>query len=941
MNKARAMLDALMGPQRDQKKADNAEDWKDKSICKGYLIGFCPFDKSVVGGKRGIEPCDKIHSEVIREKFLATKDGKEGSDLRIKYEEYSIRDLEFCVQEAEAYGRREVERLRKEPRSKALPADVNQKISQMKRESTNLAQKANALEDCEARKKEELMKQSDDLLEEAKKYEKEEEEKVKANFRPLACEVCGTAYISNNEGEYEAHLRYKIHNSYAEIRARLKELKDKKAERDRILKEKKEEERKKKNEEYMKKVAEEEKAEQEADGDGEGSNRAKSKSKQQDLEVSKSRKSFNPGRCCKELAGQVAMQVCKDLRQAVVLFAGCSAVQETFANNCADGSMVYTLVPAGMPPKLRVGQAILTGGSIAEAQAVLLRVADIYIAFAGGPQVSEQAKIVYSRGAIVIPLCSGLSGSDSFPACVLKKPAFVREEPWALLTARSPQNREAVAKALTGVITSASQLRRHPDSGSGSYTGRQEKLRVERLALSTYAKGTPWLSHCLDGIGRPALEMAGDVISVVGPPVYSFYSGIFTIYKALPRDAATCLWGLGQCFFGGHYTAFFAAAESFKSAGGDQMLASLQDLQVDAVAVLQANADMEKDLGKPTSAWEKVQLVLCTVDPQRISDALGSLWTGYMGLVLALKYKFARTVAFAHSIGDHLRPLAAKALAPAALAVTPPEYRQWIEPSINLGCKAIATAAAWKLQRILSSVQTGIAGGLLVGRSAWSILLPALHRRGVVSKQSMEDSMADELIGWSLAISGMYYQIVQGGGAPLVLLPLTIVETWLQWSAEKNSAQRKSAPVQVPAGVKSTQRVALDSKPDAVEPHVESVEKQQDLPEESRDLDLDVRGQPECDAMRGGAACADGAEWTTRDDRETDHETVEDIEPNAQKGAEAPGPRAGSASAGWSQGKEAVQPAERQSVPKWMPTLRHLQTGGRMPGLRQRRGDLQ
>ena len=39
--------------------------------------------------------------------------------------------------------------------------------------------------------------------------------------------------------------------------------------------------------------------------------------------------------------------------------------------------------------------------------------------------------------------------------------------------------------------------------------------------------------------------------------------------------------------------------------------------------------------------------------------------------------------------------------------------------------------------------------------------------------------------------------------------------------------------------------------------------------------------------MRGGAACADGAEWTTRDDRETDHETVEDIEPNAQKGAEA------------------------------------------------------
>eukprot|EP00435_Cladocopium_sp_Y103_P011868 s4028_g3.t1 len=254
MNKARAMLDALMGPQRDQKKDENAEDWKDKSICKGFLVGFCPFDKSVVGGKRSMDPCDKIHSEVIREKFDAHKDGQDGSELRNKYEEYSIRDLEFAIQEAEAYGRREVERLRKEPRSKALTADVNQKISQMKRESLQLEKKANALDDCDARKKEELMKQSREVEDEAKKYEKEEEEKVKANFRPLACEVCGTAYVSNEEGEYEAHLKYKVHEAYTEIHARLKELKDKKAERDRIAKEKKEEERKKRKEEEGKKA---------------------------------------------------------------------------------------------------------------------------------------------------------------------------------------------------------------------------------------------------------------------------------------------------------------------------------------------------------------------------------------------------------------------------------------------------------------------------------------------------------------------------------------------------------------------------------------------------------------------------------------------------------------------------------------------------------------
>jgi len=77
---------------------------------------------------------------------------------------------------------------------------------------------------------------------------------------------------------------------------------------------------------------------------------------------------------------------------------------------------------------------------------------------------------------------------------------------------------------------------------------------------------------------------------------------------------------------------------------------------------------------------------------------------------------------------------------------------------------------------------------LLVGRSAWSLLLPALHRRGVVSKQSVEDSMVDELIGWSLAASGIYYQIVQGGGAPLFLLPLTIVEPEAKKGREPQAA---------------------------------------------------------------------------------------------------------------------------------------------------------
>eukprot|EP00434_Breviolum_minutum_P032782 symbB.v1.2.028992.t2/scaffold3111.1/size63350/7 len=207
-----------------------------------------------------------------------------------------------------------------------------------------------------------------------------------------------------------------------------------------------------------------------------------------------------------------------------------------------------------------------------------------------------------------------------------------------------------------------------------------------------------------------------------------------------------------------------------------------------ALAVLDANFQQEKELGHSATLSDKVKLVLRTVDPERISVAVGCIWAGCMGIVMALKYKFARTVAFAHSIGDNLRPLAAKVLAPSALAVTPPEYRQWVEPTINVGCKVVATMVAWKLQRTISSVQSGIAGGMIASRSACSYILPILKNRNLVPDMT-EDSLLDELLGWGLAATGIYFQATP----PLIFLPVTlpigIAESWLKWSA-KYSAKR-------------------------------------------------------------------------------------------------------------------------------------------------------
>ncbi|CAE8583434.1 unnamed protein product, partial [Polarella glacialis] len=359
-------------------------------------------------------------------------------------------------------------------------------------------------------------------------------------------------------------------------------------------------------------------------------------------------------------------------------------------------------------------------------------------------------------------------------------------ERWKLLASKESTTAVSAA-ALVALVLDFEAARSRPTRSSLAFStsvlDRKEAARLEHFMVSlATGQEPPWLTPYLRKLG-PAFAAANQVAAVAGPFLYQFYAGLYKIYKALPQNAACGLWGLGACFFGGRYAAFFAAAEAFKTAGGDQMLVCLQDLQADLVSVLQAQEDEdEASLSGEKKASKTLALVMRTVDPGRLSMALSGVWAGYMGVVLALKYNFARTLAFAHSIGDNLRPVAAKLLAPTALSVTPPEYRQWVGPAINLGCKCVAMAVAWKLQQVVSSVQSSISGGLLASRC----FLPYLMSSGLLASRNLEDTMIDEILGWGLASAGMYFQIIKGGSVPLLLAPILwpmgVAESWLQWS---------------------------------------------------------------------------------------------------------------------------------------------------------------
>lgn len=320
----------------------------------------------------------------------------------------------------------------------------------------------------------------------------------------------------------------------------------------------------------------------------------------------------------------------------------------------------------------------------------------------------------------------------------------------------------------------------------------QEAQRVERLADALSDNAPPWAAQYLKK-AAPAFGIICAGAEVVGPAMWRFYKKLYDLYCQLPTDAASALWGMGICFFGGRYAVSLAAIAAFRESGGSKMILNLKELQLTMDQLMKANAeddkvDEDKDgvadidqIEKRQLAARKMALVLRTVDPGRVSEALSGLWSGYMGILCTLKYEFAKTVALAHSLGDNIRPLVAKILNPTLLSVTPPDYRKWISPTVNFSVKLVALVVAWKIQQVISSVHSGIQGGLLASRS----LVSLLQGRKIINF-GINDTMIDEIIGMGLAAGGIYYQLFSRGATPLILIPvlwpLGFLERWLQWS---------------------------------------------------------------------------------------------------------------------------------------------------------------
>ncbi|KAL7554977.1 hypothetical protein ACHAWF_018550 [Thalassiosira exigua] len=177
----------------------------------------------------------------------------------------------------------------------------------------------------------------------------------------------------------------------------------------------------------------------------------------------------------------------------------------------------------------------------------------------------------------------------------------------------------------------------------------------------------------------------------------------------------------------------------------------------------------------------KVKLVLTKMNPEKVNDAIASIYKVWLSVLAVLTIQFARTIALALTIGDFFEKLADRFVLPTLTAATPKEYRRWCPTLLDWACKSVGISVAWRIQTVISAAASALAGGLIMSRT----LLHILHK----GEKSHEDTKVDEIASYAFAGLGFYFQYERNFSVPfplnIVLFPVEIAEQYIRWAVAK------------------------------------------------------------------------------------------------------------------------------------------------------------
>lgn len=277
-------------------------------------------------------------------------------------------------------------------------------------------------------------------------------------------------------------------------------------------------------------------------------------------------------------------------------------------------------------------------------------------------------------------------------------------------------------------------------------------------------------------------------------PIYLYvFDKLEELSSYVPADLLTAIIGFIVCFFGGMFPTVIAAAEAWNIAGGEYAQKSLRIMyeQFKVVRVANKKDDKKDDDGDGIADVDQIEgdelmkrkmhLFATTIQPKTTQDALGGVYTGWIGVIATLKLQFAKVIALGAAIGKLLTKPAEIVFVPIMIRLMPEDYHPWIEVIIGTVCKSVAIAFAWTIQRVISAFHSAIRGGLMFARG----FLRYANTRGWI-KLHEDDSMLDEYAGWAMAALGFYFQFKLRFTLPwilsIVLWPFSVAEWYIVWT---------------------------------------------------------------------------------------------------------------------------------------------------------------
>uniref|UniRef100_A0A7S4I9Z4 Uncharacterized protein n=1 Tax=Odontella aurita TaxID=265563 RepID=A0A7S4I9Z4_9STRA len=299
-------------------------------------------------------------------------------------------------------------------------------------------------------------------------------------------------------------------------------------------------------------------------------------------------------------------------------------------------------------------------------------------------------------------------------------------------------------------------------------------------------------------LAQVAAKPAIDFVTWVFPYVVSFGRQAHDIYVKLPVDYAHFLIGVIFCFFGGLYPTLFAAVIAAEHGGRRTLMKALNELTEEATKIIEASkkdddldedGDGKKDVdqlaGKELLA-RKAKLIMTKMDPEKVNEALSSIYKIWLSVAAVLMVQFAQTISMALGIAEFIKSPLDRFVAPVVEAAVPDEYDRWVPVTLGWLAKSIAISIAWYIETIRSAFTSALNGGLIMSRA----LLKIARQKGVsFVPEKHEDTSIDEIASYVFAGLGFYFQFKMGFKVPfpfnIILMPFEMAEYWIRWTITK------------------------------------------------------------------------------------------------------------------------------------------------------------